>query len=94
MTFQSLVIPEKFQHILRVMNTNIDGRRKVPFAMTSIKVCLQNSQCFLLDLGLIGTGTYCLDLVSVLHVIQCKVSSKINLLKTKDLSGKTVQRLP
>ena len=36
--FQSLVIPEKFQHILRVMNTNIDGRRKVPFAMTAIKV--------------------------------------------------------
>ncbi|MRB67466.1 30S ribosomal protein S13, partial [Bacillus thuringiensis] len=33
----SLVIPEKFQHILRVMNTNIDGRRKVPFAMTAIK---------------------------------------------------------
>ncbi len=36
--FQSLVIPDKFQHILRVMNTNIDGRRKVPFAMTAIKV--------------------------------------------------------
>merc|ERR1712179_824258 len=33
----SLVIPEKFQHILRVMNTNIDGRRKVPFAVTAIK---------------------------------------------------------
>ena len=33
----SLVIPEKFQHILRVMNTNIDGRRKVPFALTAIK---------------------------------------------------------
>uniref|UniRef100_A0A2K5NLM2 Small ribosomal subunit protein uS13 n=1 Tax=Cercocebus atys TaxID=9531 RepID=A0A2K5NLM2_CERAT len=26
----SLVIPEKFQHILRVLNTNIDGRRKQP----------------------------------------------------------------
>jgi len=35
---QSLVIPEKFQHILRVMNTNIDGRRKVAFALTAIKV--------------------------------------------------------
>lgn len=34
---QSLVIPEKFQHILRVMNTNIDGNRKVMFAMTAIK---------------------------------------------------------
>ncbi|GFT65003.1 40S ribosomal protein S18 [Nephila pilipes] len=33
----SLVVPEKFQHILRVMNTNIDGRRKVMFALTSIK---------------------------------------------------------
>lgn len=35
--FQSLVIPEKFQHILRVMGTNIDGNRKVMFAMTAIK---------------------------------------------------------
>ncbi|XP_046548974.1 40S ribosomal protein S18 isoform X1 [Haliotis rubra] len=33
----SLVIPEKFQHILRVMNTNIDGRTKIMFALTAIK---------------------------------------------------------
>lgn len=33
----SLVIPEKFQHILRIMSTNIDGKRKVPIAMTAIK---------------------------------------------------------
>jgi len=33
----SLVIPEKFQHILRVMNTNIDGKRKTPFALTAVK---------------------------------------------------------
>merc|ERR1711992_447304 len=33
----SLVIPEKFLHILRVMNTNIDGARKIAFALTSIK---------------------------------------------------------
>jgi len=33
----SLVIPDKFQHILRIMNTNIDGRKKVMFAMTGIK---------------------------------------------------------
>ncbi|EDO36934.1 predicted protein [Nematostella vectensis] len=33
----SLVIPEKFQHILRVLNTNIDGKQKIMFAMTSIK---------------------------------------------------------
>ncbi|XP_037783591.1 40S ribosomal protein S18 [Penaeus monodon] len=36
-TGKSLVVPEKFQHILRLMNTNIDGRRKVMFAMTSIR---------------------------------------------------------
>ncbi|VDO09755.1 unnamed protein product [Brugia timori] len=32
----SLIIPEKFQHIHRVMNTNIDGNRKVPFAVNFI----------------------------------------------------------
>lgn len=31
------MIPEKFQHILRVLNTNIDGRRKIAFAITAIK---------------------------------------------------------
>ncbi|KAI3411832.1 ribosomal 40S subunit protein S18B [Globodera pallida] len=33
----SLIMPEKFQHIHRVMNTNIDGNRKVPYALTAIK---------------------------------------------------------
>merc|ERR1712001_48419 len=33
----SLVIPANFQHILRVMNTNIDGKRNIMFAMTAIK---------------------------------------------------------
>ena len=33
----ALVVPEKFQHILRIMNTNIDGRRNIMFALTSIK---------------------------------------------------------
>uniref|UniRef100_A0A914WR93 Small ribosomal subunit protein uS13 n=1 Tax=Plectus sambesii TaxID=2011161 RepID=A0A914WR93_9BILA len=33
----SLIVPEKFQHIHRVMNTNIDGNRRVPFALTAIK---------------------------------------------------------
>ncbi|GFO17730.1 40S ribosomal protein s18 [Plakobranchus ocellatus] len=33
----ALVLPEKFQHILRVMNTNIDGRIKISFAITSIR---------------------------------------------------------
>uniref|UniRef100_A0A3Q4G3X5 Small ribosomal subunit protein uS13 n=1 Tax=Neolamprologus brichardi TaxID=32507 RepID=A0A3Q4G3X5_NEOBR len=37
MCITSLVIPEKFQHILRVLNTNIDGRRKIAFAITAIK---------------------------------------------------------
>jgi len=30
-------MPDKFQHILRVMNTNIDGKRKVVFALRAIK---------------------------------------------------------
>merc|ERR1711964_152886 len=29
--------PQDFQHILRVCNTNVDGRQKVMFAMTAIK---------------------------------------------------------
>ncbi|KAJ8038930.1 40S ribosomal protein S18 [Holothuria leucospilota] len=33
----SLVIPEKFQHILRVLNTNIDGKCKIMYALTAIK---------------------------------------------------------
>merc|ERR1712201_6904 len=33
----ALVLPEKFQHILRILNTNIDGKRKITFALTAIK---------------------------------------------------------
>uniref|UniRef100_A0A2K5YIR2 Small ribosomal subunit protein uS13 n=1 Tax=Mandrillus leucophaeus TaxID=9568 RepID=A0A2K5YIR2_MANLE len=33
----SLEIPEKFQRILQVLNTNIDGRWKTGFAITAIK---------------------------------------------------------
>ncbi|XP_065313030.1 small ribosomal subunit protein uS13 [Gordionus sp. m RMFG-2023] len=33
----ALVLPEKFQHILRLMNTNIDGKVKIVYALTSIK---------------------------------------------------------
>lgn len=44
---QSLVIPEKFQHILRVLNTNIDGRRKIAFAITAIKVSRDARFCSL-----------------------------------------------
>merc|ERR1712159_93104 len=31
--------PNDFKHILRILNTNIDGRRQVPFAITAIKGC-------------------------------------------------------
>lgn len=34
---QSLVANEEFQHILRVLNTNVDGKKKIMFALTSIK---------------------------------------------------------
>ncbi|KAK7391216.1 hypothetical protein VNO78_19628 [Psophocarpus tetragonolobus] len=33
----SLVANEDFQHILRVLNTNVDGKQKIMFALTSIK---------------------------------------------------------
>ncbi|KAG5567573.1 hypothetical protein RHGRI_002943 [Rhododendron griersonianum] len=33
----SLVANEEFQHILRVQNTNVDGKQKIMFALTSIK---------------------------------------------------------
>ena len=39
LALQSLIVPEKFQHILRIMNTNIDGQRKIMYALTAIKVC-------------------------------------------------------
>lgn len=32
-----MVESENFQHILRVLNTNIEGKKKVMYAMTSIK---------------------------------------------------------
>mmetsp|Transcript_49580 Transcript_49580/g.100763 ORF Transcript_49580/g.100763 Transcript_49580/m.100763 type:complete len:196 (-) Transcript_49580:450-1037(-) len=32
----ALHAPEEFQHILRILNTNVDGRKKVMFALTSI----------------------------------------------------------
>ena len=40
---QALVVPEKFQHILRVLNTNIDGKQKIMFALTAIKVSRKSS---------------------------------------------------
>lgn len=29
--------PQPFQHILRLLNTNIDGKRKIQYALTEIK---------------------------------------------------------
>lgn len=37
-SLQALIVPDKFQHILRVLNTNIDGRHKIMFGLTAIKV--------------------------------------------------------
>jgi len=33
----ALLATEDFQHILRVLNTNVDGKNKIMFALTSIK---------------------------------------------------------
>jgi len=35
--YQSLVVSKDFQHILRIVNTNVDGGRRVMYAMTAIK---------------------------------------------------------
>ena len=34
---QSLVGTDAFTHILRVLNTNVDGKEKIMYALTSIK---------------------------------------------------------
>ena len=34
---QSLIITPEFQHILRILNTNVDGTRSVQYALTAIK---------------------------------------------------------
>lgn len=37
---QSIVLQDTgFQHILRVLNTNVDGRQKIMYALTAIKGC-------------------------------------------------------
>ncbi len=33
------MFPENFQHILRVMNTNLEGQRKIMYSLTAIKGC-------------------------------------------------------
>ena len=34
---QSLIAPDAFTHILRVLNTNVDGKQKIMYALTAIK---------------------------------------------------------
>ncbi|SAM05694.1 hypothetical protein [Absidia glauca] len=38
-SLQSLVVPERnqFQHIIRLLNTNVDGKDKIVIALTSVK---------------------------------------------------------
>ena len=31
------LLPDSFQHIVRLLNTNIDGKRKLPFALRMVK---------------------------------------------------------
>uniref|UniRef100_A0A7S0RDQ1 40S ribosomal protein S18 n=1 Tax=Pyramimonas obovata TaxID=1411642 RepID=A0A7S0RDQ1_9CHLO len=33
----SLMMNDDFQHILRIVNTNVDGKQKIPFAVTAIR---------------------------------------------------------
>ena len=33
----SLIVGDDFQHIIRVLNTNVDGREKVMYSLTKIK---------------------------------------------------------
>jgi len=33
----SLIVPPKFTHILRLLNTNVDGKTKIAFALTVVK---------------------------------------------------------
>eukprot|EP00976_Prorocentrum_cordatum_P015395 308770-Prorocentrum_minimum.AAC.3 len=35
--YQSLMMNDDFQHILRIVNTNVDGKQKIPFAVTAIR---------------------------------------------------------
>ena len=33
---QAIVVTENFEHILRIMGTNVDGRQRVMYALTAI----------------------------------------------------------
>lgn len=69
---QSLVIPEKFQHILRVLNTNIDGRRKIAFAITAIKVSFPHRHGYRLQFCPEWVCV-CVDLLCCVCVLICVV---------------------
>ena len=35
----ALIVPDNFQHILRILNTNVEGEQKIMYALTNIKGC-------------------------------------------------------
>ena len=37
LSLQSLIAPDSFTHILRVLNTNVDGKEKIMYALTAIR---------------------------------------------------------
>ncbi|KAJ8563393.1 hypothetical protein K7X08_031845 [Anisodus acutangulus] len=47
-----LVANEDFQHILHVQNTNVDGKQKIMFAMTSIKGIGRHIACKKADIDM------------------------------------------
>ena len=81
---QALHAPEEFQHILRILNTNVDGRKKVMFALTSITGVgrrLSNLLCKKADVDM---NKRCVDAaalrgqsstVELLPVCQCRCRS-------------------
>ena len=60
----SLVVPPNFQHILRVLNTNIEGKVNIMFALTSIKVSYVLANFFLSALQWLK-NSYCTSPVQI-----------------------------
>ena len=44
----SMLMSEDFQYVLRILNTNVDGRQKVMYAMTAIKGIGRRLSCLML----------------------------------------------
>lgn len=61
---QSLVATEDFTHILRVLNTNVDGKQRIAYALTAIKgigrryanICCKKAEVDL-NLRYVATGS-------------------------------------